>query len=961
MITDRFCRIIAALFVMAFAVPVYADSYYPLRPEDPQAVYLTKDQFGVHADGVGVDSDVLQEAINQVQEKTRVGVLFIPSGRYRLDKTVFVWQGIRLIGYGPERPVFVLGRNTPGFQEGTGKYMLHFADYRPRQNMPFSDGSEFTFYSGMNNIDIEIEDGNPAAIAVRFHVAQHSYLRHMNFHVGDARAAIEDIGNQISDIKVYGGKYGIISKRTAPVWPFLLMDSGFERQSEAAIHTMEAGFTLVRIRFAHMPVAIQIAPGEVEQLYGRDLRMEDIRTAAFKHGNAGNPHSEVTLTNVACSDVPYFFRGDQPIAAPSQHYMVDRFTYGLEIGEDGRERGIVMGHRKHALQNAAMLPESDIPALPPMETWVNVRSLNVKGDGKTDDTEALRAAIDRYQALYFPGGTYRVTGSLQLKPDTVLIGLNPGHTSIELSDDAPAFGGEGEPVGILVAPKGGRNIVSSITVRPGVGNPRAAGVIWMAGSGSMLDDVSFPGSGFGVENADTQGPDLWIKDGGGGIFRGNWPHGTISQVGLRIENTENPGKIYQMSVEHHMRFESQFHNIKNWEFYAYQTEEEHPAGARAVAMDIRDCENLLFANTYMYRVSRSIYPKTNAAEIRNSSNIQFENVKVFSQTRLAFDNSVMDEESGVAVRSQFFTNFVVNKEMKALKEIPLPAAIFDTDAKLEKLATGFNNASGLTTDSAGRLFFTDGTNHKIYRWNDTDKKAEPIGEIEGRPMVMGFVEPSTLLFVAHEKEVYSLKADETGAAPQKIEETPEKLPGTALLLPVGLHNMLPILHDLMEHRDYAYRWGSNTAVVGVEEGAHRGYFYAPGTKTAVMAGGTWRPLLQSSSLAAFSPGDERFITSEDDGKTYRAKLGNDWRLTSSVFAERGGTSVISDNAGNVYIASGQIYIYDLEGSQIGILELPERPGSLAFGGPDKRTLFIGARGSLYSIRTKTGSSPAKNN
>ena len=164
--------------------------------------------------------------------------------------------------------------------------------------------------------------------------------------------------------------------------------------------------------------------------------------------------------------------------------------------------------------------------------------------------------------------------------------------------------------------------------------------------------------------------------------------------------------------------------------------------------------------------------------------------------------------------------------------------------------------------------------------------------------------------------------------------------------------MLSIMKDLMEHRDYVYRQGSNTAVIGVVENAHRGYFYAPGTKTAIMAGGTWRPILQSSTLAAFSPGDEHYLTSEDDGKTYRAKLENDGRLTTSVFTERGGTSVVSDEAGNVYIASDQVYVYNREGKQIGVLELPERPGSLAFGGPDKRTLFIGARSSLYSIRIR---------
>jgi sugar lactone lactonase YvrE len=53
----------------------------------------------------------------------------------------------------------------------------------------------------------------------------------------------------------------------------------------------------------------------------------------------------------------------------------------------------------------------------------------------------------------------------------------------------------------------------------------------------------------------------------------------------------------------------------------------------------------------------------------------------------------------------------------------------------------------------------------------------------------------------------------------------------------------------------------------------------------------------------------------------------------------------------VYIAGDQVYIYNAKGNQIGVLEIPERPGSMAFGGPDKRTLFIGARSSLYCIRT----------
>jgi sugar lactone lactonase YvrE len=941
----------AILFALIIeTLPLFADSYYPIRLEDPKAVYLTKDPFKAQGDGIGDDTEALQQAINRAQETTRTGIVFIPEGRYRLSNTVFVWQGIRLIGYGQKRPVFVLGKNTPGFQEKT-KYMVHFADYRPRQGQAFSDASEMTFYSGMSNIDFELQEGNPSATAIRFHVAQHSYLQHMDFHIGSARAALEDIGNQASDIHVYGGQYGIITKRTAPVWQFLLMDSSFEGQSKAAIHTMEVGFTLVRVHFAHMPIAIQIAPGEVEQLYGRDLLLEDIRSVALKHGNAGNLHSEVTLTNISCRDVPKFYAEDQTIAAPSKNYVVDRFALGLEIGRDGRENGIVLRHRERKLSNPSTPIASDIPALPPVSQWVNVRTLNVKGDGKTDDTQALRAAIEKYSALYFPIGNYRITESIKLKPDTALIGLNPGNTLISLADASPAFAEKGEPIGILVAPKNGKNIVSSIGIVPGVSNPRAAGMVWMAGSGSMLDDVSFPGGGFGPKIADTQGPDLWIKDGGGGIFRGNWPHGTISHLGLRIENTATQGKVYQISVEHHMPVEAQFHGVSNWEFYALQTEEENPAGAEAIALDVQDCHNLLFANTYMYRVSRTVLPKKYAVMVRKSDNIQFENVKVFSQTRIAFDHAIMDESSGVSVRPHFFTSFVVNDATKASASLPFPP-VFANNARLEIQAGGFSNVSGMTTDDAGRLYFTDASKRKIYQWNEKEVRAEQIAETEPQkqPMVLGFARPSMLLIVAYEKAIYSLKLGEPGAVPQIVTES-VKSPDTTLLLPVGLHNMLSILNDLMERRDYVYRSGSNTAVISITENAHRGYFYAPGTKTAIMTGGTWRPILQSSNLAAFQPGQEHYITSEDDGKTYLVKLGADEQLTCRVFAERGGTAVVHDKAGNVYIAGDQVYVYDSKGKQVGILEIPERPGSIAFGGPDKRTLFIGARSSLYTIRT----------
>jgi hypothetical protein len=141
--------LIAALFLCSGTAN--AASFYPVRPADPRAEEFTAAAIGAHADGSGDDSDALQRAIDRVQETTGAGVLLIPEGRYRLSKTVYVWQGIRLLGYGATRPVFVLAKDTPGFQEGAGRYMVHFADNRPDPGGPIVDATEFTFFSGMSN------------------------------------------------------------------------------------------------------------------------------------------------------------------------------------------------------------------------------------------------------------------------------------------------------------------------------------------------------------------------------------------------------------------------------------------------------------------------------------------------------------------------------------------------------------------------------------------------------------------------------------------------------------------------------------------------------------------------------------------------------------------------------------------------------------------------------------------
>jgi hypothetical protein len=291
--------IVLGIVLLGIVFPSRGASFYPARLDDASAVYLTQDQFPVRGDGKADDSASIQAAIDKVQETTGEGILFVPAGRYRVTRTIYVWPGVRVIGYGDPRPVFVLADKTPGFQEGIG-YMFFFAGARPNRRaggatfagrafrplptppgtvppiQTVADANPGTFYSAMSNIDFEIGSENAAAVGIRFHVAQHGYLAHMDFRIGSGLAGLNDIGNEAEDLHFHGGRYGILTRKPSPAWQFTLIDSSFDGQREAAIRENEAGLTLVHDEFRNVPTAIAIDPRYSDQLWVKDSRFENI-------------------------------------------------------------------------------------------------------------------------------------------------------------------------------------------------------------------------------------------------------------------------------------------------------------------------------------------------------------------------------------------------------------------------------------------------------------------------------------------------------------------------------------------------------------------------------------------------------------------------------------------------------------------------------------------------------------
>ena len=240
--------------------------------------------------------------------------------------------------------------------------------------------------------------------------------------------------------------------------------------------------------------------------------------------------------------------------APGETYRIKTFSHGLHFEDIAAPSAIQDIYETTALDTLPEPVKSDILNLPPMDTWFNIRTLGARGDGIADDTEALRKAIAQHRTIYLPSGHYRVSDSITLRPDSVLIGLHPSTTRIVISDSTPAFQGVGSPKPLLETPPGGTNIVTGIGLYTNGINPRARGCKMDGGQHSMMNDVRFLGGHGTVDpNArehwdkiynntntadaklkrrwDGQYPSLWVTDNGGGTFVNIWTPSTFAQAG----------------------------------------------------------------------------------------------------------------------------------------------------------------------------------------------------------------------------------------------------------------------------------------------------------------------------------------------------------------------------------------------------------------------------------------------
>ncbi|WP_438480281.1 glycosyl hydrolase family 28-related protein [Oleiharenicola lentus] len=924
-----------------------APSVFPQRPADERALEFSRPHFEVHADGQGDDAPALQAAIDRIHATPeKRGIIFVPSGTYRLGRTVNVWRGVRLIGYGATRPVFLLGANTTGFNGPETRPLFFFAWDPPKNGEALREAGASGFFSAIINADIEVASGNPSAVGMQFHVAQHSFLAHMEFRLGDAKAGIEDIGNLIRDCRFLGGQHAIIARRSAPTWPFVILDSAFSGQTVSSITTEEAGLIIVRAEFSDVPKAIEVNANRPEQLWLRDSVLTRISGPAITISDSASLLSQTNFVNVAAEDVPTLLvlreTGEKTIA-PGKRYVVADFTHGWQkssVGVDAKWETI---SKITAVDTLPARVPTDVAPLPAMNTWVNARDLGARGDGTTDDTAALQHGLREHAAVYLPSGHYVISDTLRLRADGALFGLHASTTRLVAKAAAPAFEKEGDATPMIATAKGGAAMVSGFAIDTGV-SPRVIGIEWRAGKDSLVDDLCFVSlhshRGERPEAElpkywDTQGHSLWVKDGGGGTFLNVWTASQTARSGLYISDTQTPGRVYVMSSEHHLHREVRLDRVANWEFYALQTEAEGDEGVNALQFEVNDSHNLLFANLFMYRVSRTRTPYPEAMRFTNSRAVEIRGLHLYSPTKFAYDRAVFDATSG---RQEFARDLARLSVGSRSPETASARASLETSVKL--LVSGLENIDGVAVRPDGGLNFIHGREGRIYEW--TPKTGVRfVAESPVRPASLA-VDPQSgaLLVIARGGTVYRLKnSSENGETFEPLVRGPRAdfarkpwLRATSLF---GPNN------DFVETaaRPVTEGWTADSVVLPI---------------TALPVTERPHPWIMNAAWRAYglkvaTPGGHFYLADEFRRKTYRFKVNADGSLVdATLFAEVGEADIAVGADGRVYIAAGEIFVFDAAGKRLGAIKLPERPTSLALS-PDGKTLYVGARGSLFAV------------
>jgi len=256
--------------------------------------------------------------------------------------------------------------------------------------------------------------------------------------------------------------------------------------------------------------------------------------------------------------------------------------------------------------------------------------------------------------------------------------------------------------------------------------------------------------------------------------------------------------------------------------------------------------------------------------------------------------------------------------------------------KIQKLATGFQFTEGPAADANGDIYFTDIPNNRIHRWS-LDRTLTTFRENSGGANGLFFDKQGNLFICEGEnRRLTSLSPQgELTILADQYDGRKHNSPNDLWLDPKGgIYFTDP-------------RYGNRD---DLEQDGEHVYYLTPNREKLVRV---INDMIRPNGVIGTPDGNILYVADQGANEAYKYTINPDGTLTNKeLFVEQGSDGMTMDSEGNFYLTGETVLVYNQEGELIRTIEVPERTSNVCFGGKDKKTLFITARTSFYSIRMK---------
>ena len=265
------------------------------------------------------------------------------------------------------------------------------------------------------------------------------------------------------------------------------------------------------------------------------------------------------------------------------------------------------------------------------------------------------------------------------------------------------------------------------------------------------------------------------------------------------------------------------------------------------------------------------------------------------------------------------------------------AELIAPGASVVKLADGFVFTEGPAVDGEGNIYFSDTRGNKTYKWTVGEGLSTFQEDSRGANGLFFDANGNLLACESGSRRITRISMD------GQVTVLTDNYDGKRLNSP---NDIWPDSRGGLYFSDP--RFFDQT---GVEQDGNHVYYLPPDGGPVMRVvddfeapnGVLGTPDGQRLYIADHGPNVGRDLT-------YVFDIQPDGSLANQrLFAGIGSDGMTLDEHGNVYLTEEGVKVFNADGEQIATIPVPELPSNVAFGGPDRRTLFITARTGLYAL------------